>query len=175
MERYPLPAGGVVTRATWPVPARDGSTGLYDPGPESGEGAADPVLVRRGQQGDLQAFDELIRRHTVRAYYVALAALHDHHDAQGTVQDVFLAAWQGLAGFRSEGEFGTWVHPIITRLALNKATRRHTAQPGPGKPDHRNTCRPGRDNGTGRRRPVSARDGADAPGRAAIRDHPCFT
>jgi RNA polymerase sigma-70 factor (ECF subfamily) len=84
----------------------------------------DQVLVRRGQQGDLQAFDELMRRHAVRAYHVALAVLHDHHDAQDTIQDAFLAAWRGLAGFRGDCEFGTWLHPIVTRLALNKASRR---------------------------------------------------
>jgi RNA polymerase sigma-70 factor (ECF subfamily) len=113
-----------VTRAAWLVPARDGGTGTHDPGPGSGEGAPDQELVRRGQQGDLQAFDELMRRHAVRTYHVALAVLHDHHDAQDTAQDAFLAAWQGLAGFRGDCEFGTWLHPIVARLALNKASRR---------------------------------------------------
>jgi DNA-directed RNA polymerase specialized sigma24 family protein len=42
--------------------------------------------------------------------------LHDHHEAQDTAQDAFLA-WQGLAGFRSDCEFGTWLHPIVTRRA----------------------------------------------------------
>ncbi len=55
---------------------------------------------------------------------VALDLLHDHHDARDTAQDAFLAAWQGLAGFRGECGFGTWLHPIVTRLALNKASRR---------------------------------------------------
>ena len=68
-----------------------------------------------------------MRRHALRAYHVALAVLHDHHDAQDTAQDAFLAAWQGLARFRGDSEFGTWLHPIITRLALNKATRRRYA------------------------------------------------
>ncbi len=87
----------------------------------------DQELVRRGQQGDLQAFDELTRRHSLRAYRAALAVLDDHHDAQDITQDAFLAAWRGLAGFRGDCEFGTWLHPIVTRLALNKASRRHRA------------------------------------------------
>jgi RNA polymerase sigma-70 factor (ECF subfamily) len=68
-----------------------------------------------------------MRRHAVRTYHAALAVLHDHHDAQDTAQDAFLAAWQGLAGFRGDCEFGTWLHPIVTRLALNKASRRRYA------------------------------------------------
>jgi RNA polymerase sigma-70 factor, ECF subfamily len=87
--------------------------------------ATDRELVRRSQQGDLQAFSELMRRHAGRAYDVALAVLHDHQDAQDTAQDAFLAAWHGLASFRGESEFGTWLHPIVTRLALNKARRHH--------------------------------------------------
>jgi RNA polymerase sigma-70 factor (ECF subfamily) len=113
-----------VTRAAWLIPARDGGTGTREAGPGSGEAAPDQELVRRGQQGDLQAFDELMCRHALRAYHVAFAVLHDHHDAQDTAQDAFLAAWQGLAGFRGDCEFGTWLHPIVSRLALNKASRR---------------------------------------------------
>jgi hypothetical protein len=86
MERYPFPASDLVTRAAWLVPARDGGTGTHEPGPGSGQVAPDPELVRRGQQGDLQAFDELMHRHALRAYHVALAVLHDHHDAEDTAQ-----------------------------------------------------------------------------------------
>jgi RNA polymerase sigma-70 factor, ECF subfamily len=122
MKRYPFPASDFVTRAAWLVPARDGGIRTHEPG--SGEAVPDRELVRRGQQGDLQAFDELMRRHAGRAYHVALTVLHDHLDAQDTTQDAFLVAWQGLAGFRGDCEFGTWLHPIVTRLALNKTSRR---------------------------------------------------
>ena len=113
-----------MTRAAWLVPARDGGPGTHEPGSGPGEATPDQELVRRGQRGDLEAFDELMGRHVICAYHVALAVLHDHHDAQDTVQDAFLAAWRGLAGFRGDCEFGTWLHPIVTRLALNKASRR---------------------------------------------------
>lgn len=130
MERYPFPASDLVTRAPWLVPARDVGPGPDEPGPGSGETVPDhetvpdQELVRRGQRGDLPSFDELMRRHAVRAYLVALGLLRNHHDAQDTAQDAFLAAWQGLTGFRGDCEFGTWLHPIVTRLALNKASRR---------------------------------------------------
>ena len=127
----------------------------------------DQALVRRGQRGDLQAFDELMRRHSLRAYHVALAVLHDHHEAQDTAQDAFLAASQGLAGFRGDCEFGTWLHPIVTRLALNKASRRrYTVSLDQVNPTAGTYAGPA-DSGAGRRRPVSPRGGADAPGSAA--------
>ena len=96
-----------MTRAAWLVPARDGGTGTHEPGSGPDQVAPDHELVRRGQQGDLQAFDELMRRHVIRAYHVALAVLHDHHDAQDTAQDAFLAA-----GFRSVSTPITWRPPL---------------------------------------------------------------
>lgn len=102
----PFPASGLVTRAAWLVPARDGGTGTHEPGAGPGEAVPDQALVRRGQRGDLQAFDELTHRHAVRAYHVTLAVLHDHHDAQDTAQDAFLAAcrdWPGSAATASSG------------------------------------------------------------------------
>lgn len=94
----------------------------HEPGPR--EDAEDRGLVLLAQQGELEAFDKLMRRHATWAYRVAFAILGDHHDAQDITQDAFLAAWQGLSGFRGDSEFGTWLHPIVTRLALNKASRR---------------------------------------------------
>ncbi len=93
-------------------------------GPESGQAVPDQELVARARQGDPRAFDELTSRHAGRAYRAALAVLRDRQDAQDTTQDAFLAAWHGLAGFRGDCAFGTWLHHIVTRLALSKASRR---------------------------------------------------
>jgi RNA polymerase sigma-70 factor (ECF subfamily) len=107
-----------------------GGARVQQPTARDGGLVTDRELVRSAQQGDLQAFDELTRRHAARAYRTALAVLRDHDDAQDTTQDAFLAAWQGLAAFRGEAAFGTWLHRIVTRMALNKATRRReTARP----------------------------------------------
>jgi RNA polymerase sigma-70 factor (ECF subfamily) len=106
----------------------------------------DVYLVRRAQEGYLQAYEELAVRHAPRAYRVALRMLGNHHDAQDITQDALLAAWQGLAGFRADASFATWLYRIVTTRCLNhiqrsKATSRLDAVPeiptsGAGPAEH---------------------------------------
>lgn len=86
----------------------------------------DASLVNRAVQGQVDAFEELVDRHTTAAYRVALRITGNQHDAQDVTQESFLAAWQGLSGFRGDSAFSTWLYQIVTRRALNQATRGRT-------------------------------------------------
>ena len=85
--------------------------------------AEDSYLVQRAQEGYLDAFSELVDRHALRAYRVALRMLGNHHDAEDIAQESLVAAWQHLAGFRIESSFQTWLYQIVTRRALNRIRR----------------------------------------------------
>ena len=86
----------------------------------------DAYLVRRAQEGYLQAYTELVNRHGALAYRVALRMLADHHDAQDVAQDALVAAWQQLPGFKANASFTTWLYRIVTRRALNHINRSTT-------------------------------------------------
>ncbi|MEO6957022.1 MAG: sigma-70 family RNA polymerase sigma factor [Antricoccus sp.] len=88
----------------------------------------DSYLVRRAQDGFLDAFEELVLRHGARVYRTALAMLGDRFEAQDLAQESFLAAWKGIDGFRGQAKFSTWLYQIVTRLCLNQL-RRHTPAP----------------------------------------------
>ena len=87
----------------------------------------DAYLVQRAQEGFVDAFDVLVERHAPLAYRVAFRILGDHHDAQDVAQDSLTSAWQSLARFRGESSFTTWLYRIVTRKALNRATRGKTS------------------------------------------------
>jgi RNA polymerase sigma-70 factor (ECF subfamily) len=87
----------------------------------------DAYLVARAQEGYTDAYELLIQRHSAMAYRVALRLTGNHHDAQDVAQDALIAAWENLARFRAGSSFSTWLYQIVTRRALNKASRGRAA------------------------------------------------
>ena len=93
----------------------------------------DADLVARARERDTQAFRELVERHRDRAYTLALRMLRSPADAQEVTQDAFVRAWTALPRFRGESSFGTWLHRIVARRALDRAEvlkRRHGRETG---------------------------------------------
>jgi RNA polymerase sigma-70 factor, ECF subfamily len=86
----------------------------------------DAFLVRRAQEGYLDAYDQLVDRHADRIYRLALRLLNNHHDAEDVTQESFIVAWESLPRYRSEASFATWLYRIATNRAINHARRRRT-------------------------------------------------
>ena len=92
---------------------------------------SDADLVSRAQAGRLDAFEELVRRHRLGAYRVALRMLGDESDAEDATQDAFVQAWRKLAGFRADAAFSTWMYRIVTNRCLNMLRARRRTEPLP--------------------------------------------
>ena len=82
---------------------------------------ADAVLVERARSGDEEAFRMLVDLHRDRAYGLALRITRSPADAQDVAQEAFVRAWRALPAFRGESAFGTWLHRIVARRALDRA------------------------------------------------------
>ena len=83
----------------------------------------DGYLVRRAQEGYVDAYAELVDRHGRLAYRVALRLLGNHHDAENVAQEALVTAWQQLPRFKVSSSFSTWLYQIVTRKAMNRITR----------------------------------------------------
>jgi RNA polymerase sigma-70 factor (ECF subfamily) len=86
----------------------------------------DATLVRRAQAGEEAAFRVLVARHKDRSYALALRLTGSAPDAEEVAQDAFVRAWRALPSFRFEAAFGTWLHRIVARLALDRRERLRT-------------------------------------------------
>jgi RNA polymerase sigma-70 factor (ECF subfamily) len=88
----------------------------------------DRQLVARAQAGDRAAYEELVRRQADRLHGVVLRLTVSSHEAEEITQEAFLRAWRGLAGFKGDAQFFTWLY----RIGVNEARRRAQRGPAPG-------------------------------------------
>src|ERR1051325_10855740 len=79
----------------------------------------DLELVRRSQQGDLSAYDELIRRYQERIYATVYHMTSNHEDANDLAQETFIKAHQALKSFKGDSSFYTWVYRIAVNKTIN--------------------------------------------------------
>lgn len=84
----------------------------------------DAELVRLAQEGDLEAFAEIVRRHERRVRIVLLRILDDPRDVEEAVQDAFVQAWRNLARYRGEAALFTWLYRIGVNAALARTRRK---------------------------------------------------
>lgn len=98
--------------------------------PESSDESNEDVrLVAAARDGDLSAFDELVKRHQGRIYALVYHMLGHKEDAEDVVQAAFLRAYRALPNFRGQSAFSSWLYRIAVNTALNhlKQRRRHAA------------------------------------------------
>lgn len=84
-------------------------------------------LVKRAQSGDRRSFEELFRRHIDSVYGRLTRLIGPDPEREDLVQEVFLAAFRGLPGFRQDAAFSTWLFRIVVRVAYShlRRSRRH--------------------------------------------------
>ncbi|MBN2145826.1 MAG: sigma-70 family RNA polymerase sigma factor [Anaerolineales bacterium] len=82
--------------------------------------AKEQEWVRRAQQGDTQAFANLVKENQVFVYNLALRILSDPVEAEDAAQEAFVRAWLALPHFRSMARFRTWMYRIVVNLCYNR-------------------------------------------------------
>ena len=84
------------------------------------EVSLDRILVDRFKSGDASAFDEMVSRYWDRIFSMVNQLLRNSQDAEEVTQDAFIRAHRGLANFRGDSAFSTWLYQIATNLARNR-------------------------------------------------------
>jgi RNA polymerase sigma-70 factor (ECF subfamily) len=86
------------------------------------------TLVQQAKQGDLQAYDELVRRYQERIYATIYHMTASHEDANDLAQESFIKAYRALKSFKGDSSFFTWVYRIAVNKTINflKQRRKRT-------------------------------------------------
>jgi len=95
-----------------------------EPTPRTADAHAVPLddmaLARRVAAGDRSAFDILMRINNRRLYRLARATMRNDAEAEEALQEAYIAAYRGMAGFRGESTLATW----LSRMVLNECLGR---------------------------------------------------
>src|SRR2546427_3694838 len=88
----------------------------------------DLALVHASKNGDVAAFEQLVKRYDRKLLRIAQHVTHNREDSQDAVQEAFLKAFQHLGEFREDSQFSTWLIRITVNQALMKLRKRRTTK-----------------------------------------------
>jgi RNA polymerase sigma-70 factor (ECF subfamily) len=87
------------------------------------------AFVRRARRGDLEAYDELVKRYQERIFATIYHMTSNHEDANDLAQESFIKAFQALKSFKGGSSFYTWLYRIAVNKTINflkqRKNRRH--------------------------------------------------
>ena len=89
------------------------------PNPNSPAAMLEIDLVKRAQRGDLQAYDELVKRYQERIYATVYHMTANHEDANDLAQESFIKAYSALKSFKGGSSFYTWLYRIAVNKTIN--------------------------------------------------------
>ena len=109
------------------------------------------ALIQSAQQGELAAYDCLVRQFQDMAVGYSYSLLHDFHWAEDAAQEAFLQAFLDLPTLQDPLAFPAWLRKILFKQC-DRFTRRHRVLTCPleiGREDGLPHSRPGTSGGGG--------------------------
>jgi len=80
----------------------------------------DIQIVDAVRNGDVDAFEGLIDRHSRRVYRTLVGILGDPEEARDAMQDTFLKTFQHLGDFQGRSKVSTWIVSIATNTGIQR-------------------------------------------------------
>ncbi len=76
-------------------------------------------LVEQSRQGDVDAFEELIKDYKKSAYNVALRVLRNVEDAEDASQEALIKVYKNIQNFNMQSTFKVWMYRIVVNTCLD--------------------------------------------------------
>lgn len=94
-------------------------------------GLAEATVVGRAQDGNLDAFEQLVRRYQGPLFRLGFRMLGDRGQAEDALQDVLVQVWRKLPSLSEAIAFRSWIYQIMTRrcLSMLRARAQRSAVP----------------------------------------------
>lgn len=110
--------------------------------------SSDFDLARKAAKGDMEAFEEVYRRHHRLVYGLCLRMTQNVAEAEDVTQEVFITLFRKIGGFRGEAAFTTWLHRLTVNQVLMHFRKRKARKEEQAEDDTEQTDTGGRVDGT---------------------------
>lgn len=77
------------------------------------------ILIKKSVDGNVDAFEELIKDYEKRAYNIAYRLLKNPEDAMDVVQEAFIKVYKSIKEFKFKSSFSTWVYRIVVNTSID--------------------------------------------------------
>jgi RNA polymerase sigma-70 factor, ECF subfamily len=85
-------------------------------------------LVHASKNGDVAAFEQLVKRYNSKLLRIAQRVTRNREDSQDAVQEALLKAFQNLAEFREDAQFSSWLFRITVNQSLMKLRKQRATK-----------------------------------------------
>ena len=85
---------------------------------------SDETLIERFQNGDLYAFDLIVKRYKNQLLNFIYRFLGNQEEAEDLVQETFLRVYKNRRAYRKVAKFSTWIYTIAGNLAKTELRKR---------------------------------------------------
>ena len=86
---------------------------------------ADIDIITRVLDGNVNAFEIIMRRYNQRLYRIARSILKDEHEAMDVVQEAYVKVYYQLNTFNGPDGFASWLSRIVSNEALMRLRKSH--------------------------------------------------
>ncbi len=89
---------------------------------------SDEELVQLVKMGEVEPFDELVRRHEIKVHNLCYKMLKNYDDAKDMAQETFLKAYRNIKSFDGRSKFTTWLYRIAVNNCINFMKKEHPSE-----------------------------------------------
>lgn len=76
-------------------------------------------LVEQSRNGDVDAFEELIKDYKKIAYNIALRVLRNVEDAEDASQEALIKVYKSIQNFNMQSSFKSWMYRIVVNTCID--------------------------------------------------------
>lgn len=77
------------------------------------------LLIEQSRQGNVDAFEELIKDYKKVAYNIALRVLRNVEDAEDASQEALIKVFKSIQNFNMESTFKVWLYRIVVNTCID--------------------------------------------------------